>query len=307
MLSLLFIIFLNFGDVALCICTQFSTSFHSLHNIYPKHTTTMYITTRYGVLLVLVTILILFTSPILASPLSHKTKPNTSPVLSLNKNRQRSVLYMTPSTQEDVTDDDWEDNEEEEEEEEINLSDLDIKLYGQPLDAQDDLHTTRIVSCGSSESDIINIHTIELLPDPPVRGGSLTIQATGIVKESINEGDIFVEVRLLPIKLLDKKFDLCSEVGEVDLQCPIKQGDLTLKKVVDLPEAMPPVSLFFFIYYLFGANVLILLYIIYTGSLFHQGGFENKGRFKENNLYHCTIHRASMREGGVPKNHEPNI
>jgi hypothetical protein len=47
------------------------------------------------------------------------------------------------------------------------------------------------------------------------------------------------------ITLLRTKADLCDQINNVDLECPIKKGKLTITKTVDIPNEVPPVSLAF--------------------------------------------------------------
>lgn len=69
------------------------------------------------------------------------------------------------------------------------------------------------------------------------------MKALGIVKEEIKDGAyVIVEVFVAThIKLLQKKFDLCELVEDVDIKCPVQKGETTLTKKVDLPEEIPPV------------------------------------------------------------------
>ena len=44
------------------------------------------------------------------------------------------------------------------------------------------------------------------------------------------------------IRLLHKELDLCENAGEVDMECPVKPGEVTVTKEVQLPNIIPPVS-----------------------------------------------------------------
>jgi hypothetical protein len=52
--------------------------------------------------------------------------------------------------------------------------------------------------------------------------------------------DIVVKYGL--ITLLKESLDLCENAGQVDLECPVDQGKLIIKKSVDIPKQIPPVS-----------------------------------------------------------------
>ena len=53
---------------------------------------------------------------------------------------------------------------------------------------------------------------------------------------------MIVEVKYGYIKLLHKTLDLCENAGQVDLECPVKSGEMTLTKEIGLPKQIPPVS-----------------------------------------------------------------
>lgn len=74
-----------------------------------------------------------------------------------------------------------------------------------------------------------------------LRGKSLAITASGTLEEDIEEGaKVHVEVSYGFIKLINQELDLCEYAGQVDLECPLKKGDLKLSKTVDLPNEIPP-------------------------------------------------------------------
>lgn len=73
-------------------------------------------------------------------------------------------------------------------------------------------------------------------------GQTLSIKATGTLKEDVDEGayaDIVVKYGL--ITLLRTQINLCEEVQKVDMKCPLKAGKMTLTKDVELPKQIPPV------------------------------------------------------------------
>lgn len=74
-------------------------------------------------------------------------------------------------------------------------------------------------------------------------GHELVIQANGTVKKTIRQGAyIKLVVKYGLIKLLSRDVDLCEQIGEVDLKCPVEPGDRIISKTVDLPREIPPVS-----------------------------------------------------------------
>jgi hypothetical protein len=75
-------------------------------------------------------------------------------------------------------------------------------------------------------------------------GNELVISAIGTVSSTIEEGAyILLTVKYGLIRLISTKADLCEQVKNVDLECPIEKGVLNLSKVVSLPAEIPPVSL----------------------------------------------------------------
>jgi hypothetical protein len=43
------------------------------------------------------------------------------------------------------------------------------------------------------------------------------------------------------IRLISTTADLCEQIGNVDLKCPIEKGVLSITKAVDIPKEVPPV------------------------------------------------------------------
>ncbi|RPA95305.1 phosphatidylglycerol/phosphatidylinositol transfer protein [Choiromyces venosus 120613-1] len=92
-----------------------------------------------------------------------------------------------------------------------------------------------------TSEDALTIERVNLLPNPPVPGQPLTIEAVGTLKEAVNPGAIvYVTVKYGLITLVKQELDLCDHVDEVDLKCPIEKGKLVLAKVVDIPKQIPP-------------------------------------------------------------------
>lgn len=75
-------------------------------------------------------------------------------------------------------------------------------------------------------------------------GETLTIEAIGTFTKDVEEGAyIQLQVKYGLIRLINTKADLCEQVKNVDLECPIKAGKTTITKDVDLPTEIPPVSI----------------------------------------------------------------
>lgn len=76
------------------------------------------------------------------------------------------------------------------------------------------------------------------------RGKNLTIEASGTLAEDIEDGAyVFLVVKYGFITLINQKADLCEQIKNVDLDCPLKEGLTSLTKIVGLPNEIPPVGL----------------------------------------------------------------
>jgi ML domain len=56
---------------------------------------------------------------------------------------------------------------------------------------------------------------------------------------------VVLQVKYGLITLVKQTVDLCDQVKNVELSCPLDAGDLTIKKDVDLPKEIPPVRVIF--------------------------------------------------------------
>ncbi|KAK4226350.1 putative Phosphatidylglycerol/phosphatidylinositol transfer protein precursor [Podospora fimiseda] len=89
--------------------------------------------------------------------------------------------------------------------------------------------------------DIIDIEKVTLTPNPPEAGTTLVIEATGTVKEDIEEGAyVMLQVKYGYIRLINTQADLCKEMKNVEMECPIEKGKITITKSVELPKEIPP-------------------------------------------------------------------
>lgn len=96
-------------------------------------------------------------------------------------------------------------------------------------------------AAGYEETDLVTISRVDLSPNPPLPGKKLDITATGTVHKRIEDGAyIKIVVKYGLIRLLSTTLDLCEHLNEVDMECPVEPGDLSLTKSVDLPSQIPP-------------------------------------------------------------------
>jgi len=74
------------------------------------------------------------------------------------------------------------------------------------------------------------------------RGKNLTIEAVGTFSEDVEEGAyVNLQVKYGLIRLVNTQADLCEQVHNVDMNCPIKEGKTTVTKDVAIPAQVPPV------------------------------------------------------------------
>lgn len=94
--------------------------------------------------------------------------------------------------------------------------------------------------CADPKDDILEIENVDLDPNPPSPGSTLTIKAKGNFKEKVEGGKMHLQVKYGLITLINQQADLCDTIGKADLECPLKKGEMTLTKDVDLPREIPP-------------------------------------------------------------------
>ncbi|PVH83325.1 putative Phosphatidylglycerol/phosphatidylinositol transfer protein [Cadophora sp. DSE1049] len=93
------------------------------------------------------------------------------------------------------------------------------------------------------DDDILTLEKVDLSPNPPEAGEPLLIKATGTLKRDITVEDnavVDIVVKYGFIKLLSTQADLCEQIKNVDMECPIKKGPITITKEVQLPKEIPP-------------------------------------------------------------------
>lgn len=74
-------------------------------------------------------------------------------------------------------------------------------------------------------------------------GKPLVIKASGTLLEKVDKGaTVNLEVKWGLITLIQQTVDLCDQLKNVDLTCPLKKGKMVLTKQVDLPKQIPPVG-----------------------------------------------------------------
>jgi len=89
--------------------------------------------------------------------------------------------------------------------------------------------------------DILELEYADLSPNPPKPGQTLTITAKGKILEDIQMGAyVLLTVKYGLIKLVSTTADLCEQIKNVDMECPVDKGVITITKKVEIPNEVPP-------------------------------------------------------------------
>ncbi|KAJ9651703.1 Phosphatidylglycerol/phosphatidylinositol transfer protein [Neophaeococcomyces mojaviensis] len=95
--------------------------------------------------------------------------------------------------------------------------------------------------CNDPKDYILEVHNVDLIPNPPVPGEKLTIKANGTFHEQIEEGaTVFLQVRYGLITLIKQEADMCEQLPKIDIECPINEGYMEIMKEVNIPRQVPP-------------------------------------------------------------------
>ncbi|MCJ1300029.1 Phosphatidylglycerol/phosphatidylinositol transfer protein [Hypocenomyce scalaris] len=98
-----------------------------------------------------------------------------------------------------------------------------------------------MIFCQDPTDDILTIQHVNLSPNPPTAGNTLTIEAVGTFSEDVEEGAyVNLQVKYGLIRLINQTADLCDQLKNVDQDCPVKKGETKITKDVDLPNQIPP-------------------------------------------------------------------
>jgi len=94
--------------------------------------------------------------------------------------------------------------------------------------------------CADPKDYILSIDYADLKPNPPVPGENLTISASGVFSKDVNPGTkVLLQVKYGLITLIKQEADLCDQIGNVDLECPLEEGPMKLTKDVKIPKEVP--------------------------------------------------------------------
>ncbi|KAG2163380.1 hypothetical protein D6C84_07825 [Aureobasidium pullulans] len=98
-----------------------------------------------------------------------------------------------------------------------------------------------LLFCAAPKDNLLEIERVDLSPNPPSAGVTLSIKASGVLSQDIEEGaKVHLQVKYGLIRIINQEADLCENLKNVDLECPLKKGPIDLTKDVDLPKEIPP-------------------------------------------------------------------
>ncbi|ERS98931.1 phosphatidylinositol/phosphatidylglycerol transfer protein [Sporothrix schenckii 1099-18] len=120
-----------------------------------------------------------------------------------------------------------------------------LNFFGGDVTPREDLEVpgkSPLEFCPSDHSnDILTIKSVDLSPNPPQAGVELVITAVATVSQTISKGAyVNLQVKYGLIRLISTTADLCEQIENVDLKCPIEKGLISITKSVDLPREIPP-------------------------------------------------------------------
>ncbi|KXS18023.1 hypothetical protein M427DRAFT_133150 [Gonapodya prolifera JEL478] len=117
---------------------------------------------------------------------------------------------------------------------------LDLSFITQFDDPFEPTPLSTVTNCGTSD-DLFELTSLNISPDPPVKGFPITIAASGTLKDEVLPGaNVSVLVKIGLVKLVNQDFDLCELIkGNLDEECPLAPGDRELTRTFQLPEDAP--------------------------------------------------------------------
>jgi len=87
--------------------------------------------------------------------------------------------------------------------------------------------------CSGAPTDL-NIQTVYVTPNPPVKGNNIAIQAQGTVDEQLTGGNFVINVLYMGVQIFSETLDLSKAVT-----LPVGPGPITLNYQVLIPSIAP--------------------------------------------------------------------
>ncbi|GLJ31299.1 hypothetical protein SUGI_0627840 [Cryptomeria japonica] len=91
--------------------------------------------------------------------------------------------------------------------------------------------------CGSEEDYLVKVDSVDIDPNPVVRGETATFSINAISEDSISGGKLTIEVFFFGLRIHTEDHDLCTKTA-----CPVKEGSFVITHAQSLPGFTPPGS-----------------------------------------------------------------
>ncbi|KAJ3436566.1 phosphatidylglycerol/phosphatidylinositol transfer protein [Anaeramoeba flamelloides] len=91
--------------------------------------------------------------------------------------------------------------------------------------------------CDSSDDYELTVTSVNITPDPPHVGDSVTASIDGSLSKVINGGTVKILIKYNGITILNTSAPLCSDPD--DFECPHPSGKFRIKKTIQIPEFTP--------------------------------------------------------------------
>ncbi|VUC37168.1 unnamed protein product [Clonostachys rosea] len=91
------------------------------------------------------------------------------------------------------------------------------------------------------DRDLVQVQLLSTAPNPVKPGKRVSVKATLDIKQAVKRGAyVKVVVKYGLIQLLATTADLCEQIVNADMKCPVEAGKHEISFQTDLPAAIPP-------------------------------------------------------------------
>eukprot|EP01084_Bolivina_argentea_P177816 307500_1 len=92
-----------------------------------------------------------------------------------------------------------------------------------------------ITFCNSTLTPLI-VNSYSFTPDDIHSNENVTLTIFATLTETVSSGKIHVDVKIGPIPVYNHKLDLCTEVKQGGMQCPLKPTNYNITQIVPIPN-----------------------------------------------------------------------
>jgi hypothetical protein len=83
------------------------------------------------------------------------------------------------------------------------------------------------------------VNSVVISPDPPIRGKSLSINATFTLKEEVTGGNVAIKMKWGEFPIYDQTINLCDLIKDVGKECPLPAKTQQIITSVNFPSDTP--------------------------------------------------------------------